>query len=345
MATKKISETQRNTAEIEIKTLQQQVDYDLKDFTIELIVQKFLKDEFWIPPYQRDYIWKPANKNLFIESVLLGLPIPFMFLAENDDGRLEIVDGAQRIQTLESFLSGDIILKGLVKLPSVNGFSFSDLPDTQQRKFLNRALRIIVLAEGTDQALRHELFKRINTSGEKARASEVRTGAYPGAFMDFISNCAASNEFRALCPISDSMIGRQEDVELVTRFFCYLDHYQEFKHDVEAFINKYVVGIGNSFDEQKMRAEFFGMLDFVKKSFPAGFAKIKGAKTTPRVRFEAISVGVAAALRVRPSLKPQSVDWLDSDEFLQQTTTHASNSGPRLRGRIEYVRDKLLEQS
>lgn len=344
MATKKINDEQRAAAELEIKFLQQQVDYDLKDFTIELIVQKFRKDEFWIPPYQREYIWKPTHKSLFIESVLLGLPIPFMFLAENDDGRLEIVDGAQRIQTLESFLSGDITLKGLIKLPSVNGFCFSDLPETQQRKFLNRALRIIVLAEGTDQSLRHELFKRINTTGEKARASEVRAGAYAGPFMDFIKSCAALEEFRTLCPISNSMIDRQEDVELVTRFFCYLDHYQEFKHDVELFINSYVVRIKNDFDEEKMRAEFIGMLDFVRKSFPTGFAKTKGAKTTPRVRFEAISVGVAAALRARPSLKPHTVEWLESEEFLQQTTTHASNSGPRLRGRIEYVREKLLEQ-
>lgn len=265
-----------------------------------------------------------------------------MFMAENDDGRLEIVDGAQRIQTLEAFLAGDLTLKNLVKLPSCNGFTFADLPETQQRKFVNRALRIIILDETTDESVRHELFKRINTSGQKVRPSEIRIGTYAGPFMDFIRTCSELPAFLELCPISASMMARQENVELVTRFFCYLDHYTEFRHDVEQFLNEYIVQVRGNFDQARMEEEFMGMLTYVRKTFPAGFAKTKAAKTTPRVRFEAIAVGVGLALRGNPSLKPVPVGWLDSEEFSVHTTTHASNSGPRLRGRVEYVRDRLL---
>jgi hypothetical protein len=339
---KEITSQQRSKADAEIRLLQKQVDYDLKDFTIELIVQKFEKDEFWIPDYQREYVWRESNKALFIESVLLGLPIPFMFMAENDDGRLEIVDGAQRIQTLEAFLAGDLTLNHLEKLPSVNGFTFSDLPDTQQRKFVNRALRIIILDENTDQSVRHELFKRINTSGQRVRPSEIRIGSYPGPFMDFLRACAELPAFLELCPISTSMMDRQENVELVTRFFCYLEHYRDFKHDVEQFLNQYILAVKDNFDQGRMEEEFTAMLDYVRKTFPAGFAKTKHAKTTPRVRFEAIAVGVGLALRQVPMLKPVPVTWLETKDFLAHTTTHASNSGPRLRGRIEYVRDHLL---
>lgn len=339
---KKISDAAKSAAEIEIRELQKQVDYDLKDFTIELIVQKFGRDDFWIPSYQREYVWREANKSLFIESVLLGLPIPFMFMAENDDGRLEIVDGAQRIQTLDAFLAGDLVLKGLKRLTSVNGFTFHDLPDTQQRKFVNRALRIIVLDEKTDQAVRHELFKRINTSGQKVRPSEIRIGSFPGPFMDFVRTCAGAPAFLELCPISPSMLDRQENVELVTRFFCYLDRYKDFKHDVEEFLNDYVREVQDQFDQQALEEEFARMLDYVRRTFPAGFAKTKTAKTTPRVRFEAIAVGVGLALRQNPLAKPINVGWLDSQEFATLTTTHASNSGPRLRGRVEFVRDRVL---
>lgn len=342
MAKKPITLEQKKAAEDQIRQMQKQVDYDLKDFTIELIVQKFGKDDFWIPPYQREYVWREDNKCLFIESVLLGLPIPFMFMAENDDGRLEIVDGAQRIQTLEAFLSGDIVLKNLKKIPAVNGFKFSDLDEKQQRKFLNRALRIIILDESTDQSIRHELFKRINTSGQKVRPSEIRTGTHAGPFMDFLKDCSDLPTFKELCPISRSMLDRQEDIELITRFFCYLDNYKEFKHDVGEFLNAYVLSKKDNFDRPKMEQEFKDMLDYVKKAFPTGFAKTKFANTTPRVRFEAIAVGVGLALRQRPQLKPVPVAWLDSNEFSVHTTTHASNSGPRLRGRIEYVRDALL---
>jgi hypothetical protein len=342
MTRKPITQSQKKSAENEILLMQKQVDYDLKDFTIELIVQKFGRDDFWIPPYQREYVWKEDNKCLFIESVLLGLPIPFMFMAENDDGRLEIVDGAQRIQTLEAFLSGDLTLKNLKKIPTVNGFKFTDLDDKQQRKFLNRALRIIVLDEKTDQSIRHELFKRINTSGKKVKPSEVRIGAYPGPFMKLLQRCSQLPDFKELCPISKSMLDRQEDIELITRFFCYLDHYEDFKHDVAEFLNSYVQKKKDKFNQVTMEKEFTGMLSFVKKTFPSGFAKTKSANTTPRVRFEAISVGVGLALRQNPKLKSSQVAWLDSPEFLIHTTTHASNSGPRLRGRIEFVRDALL---
>ena len=85
-------------------------------------------------------------------------------------------------------------------------------------------------------------------------------------------------------------------------------------------------------------------MDFVSQYFPYGFAKGRTAKSTPRVRFEAIAVGVNLALRRNPDLVPSTPieDWIDSDEFKEETTTHASNSGPRLKSRVEYVRNRLL---
>ena len=92
-----------------------------------------------------------------------------------------------------------------------------------------------------------------------------------------------------------------------------------------------------------MTAEFNATMAFVQRFFPYGFAKSATAKTTPRVRFEALSVGVNLALRSTPALTPAPVtSWLESKRFTELTTTHASNSAPRLRGRIEYVRDRLL---
>ena len=87
------------------------------------------------------------------------------------------------------------------------------------------------------------------------------------------------------------------------------------------------------------------MLRFVDIFFPHGFSKSKKSTSTPRVRFEAIAVGVNLARRKKPDLEPGKMDWLDSDEFMKHTTTHASNSGPRLRGRVEFVRDALLSGS
>ena len=84
------------------------------------------------------------------------------------------------------------------------------------------------------------------------------------------------------------------------------------------------------------------MLAFVQESFPYGFAKTQNATTTPRVRFEAISVGVALAIKENPNIHVDNIDWLNSDMFKNLTTSDASNNEGRLAARVEYVRDMIL---
>lgn len=337
-----VTSEMKSKAEEQIRILQKEINFDTKDYPIEVLVDKFRSDDFYIPDYQRQFIWDEVTKNRFIESVLLGLPIPFMFFSDNEDGRCEIIDGAQRTQTLEEFLYNDLTLKELDKLTSLNGFTFQDLPEIFQRKFKGRTLRIIVLADTTSLETRQDIFNRINTGGKKAISSEIRRGSYTGAFMTFIEECANDELFNKLCPMSETMKKRYEDSELVVRFFAYLNGYKNFVHRVDEFLDAFVLESEKNFNHQDFNDEFRNMLVFVEKYFPNGFTKTKNAKSTPRVRFEAISVGVALALRVNPDLAPASMAWLDSEEFKVHTTTHASNSPKRVVGRIEYVRDMLL---
>lgn len=327
----------------QLDALRKEINYDTRDYSIDFLVDQFRSNEFYIPDeYQRKFIWQQKNKSLFIESVLLGLPIPFMFFADSDDGRCEIVDGAQRTQTLEEFMDGGFKLKNLSVLTSLNTFRYSDLPETYKRKFNKTTLRIVVLSEETTTESRREIFNRINTAGKRARSIEVRRGSYEGPFMSFIEHCASNPLFIELCPISENGRKRYEHLELVLRFFAYHDRYKEFKHDVDKFLDQYVEDSQNCFDQNAMEQTFIQMLNFVKANYPYGFRKLKNSKTTPRVRFEAISVGSSLALETNPNLTPNSMDWLDSDDFAFHTTTHASNSSKRVCDRIEYVRDSLL---
>ena len=338
-----ISTADQNAANKQIKNLQAEVKYDTRDFVVGYIVEQFRIDYFYIPHYQREYIWRDHHRRRFIESVLLGLPIPMMFVAEiEDDGRLEVVDGAQRIQTLESFMNNDLKLDKLDILTKLNGFRFEDLPKDQQNKFRNKAMRIVVLDPSTSVETRKEIFRRVNISGEKARSSEVRRGAFEGPFMKFIETCANDPLFQRLCPVTESYKKRREPQELVLRFFAYSDRYKTFRHDVGKFLDTYVQDHQKKFEKARMKREFQQMLKFVDQHFPYGMAKQEGWKTTPRVRFEAIAVGVNLAIRSEPDLCPPKVNWLDSEEFKIHTTSHATNSRPKLRGRVEYVRDQLL---
>lgn len=339
-----ISKDAKQAADLQIKEMQKQIDYDTRDFTIELLITKFEKKDFFIPPYQRDFVWQPKNKTLFLESIFLGLPIPFMFFADCDNGKQEVIDGAQRMQTLVEFYNNKLQLSGLKKLTKLNGFYFKDLSDTQQRKFLNKALRIIILEEDTPTAARQDLFYRINTTGIRANDSEVRRGSYPGPFTDFIEKCSKDETFISLCPMSDNRVKRHERFEFVLRFFAYLNNYENFGHTVNEFLDEYLIKHLTDFDETAFYADFQNMVSFVKKNFPYGFAKSEKAKATPRVRFEAISVGVALALREKTDLKIKNIDWINSDEFKEYTTSDASNNEGKLKLRVEYVRDQLLKE-
>lgn len=329
----------------QLNKYQNQIDYDTKDYTLELLNNKYLTGDFFIPDYQRNYIWDQKNKVLFIESVLLGFPIPFMFMADSDDGRLEIIDGAQRIQTINEFFRNELTLTGLQKLDSVNGFTFSDLPLAQQRRFKNRTLRVIELDKKTSNDIRQDLFNRINTTGKKANDAEIRRGSYKGEFTDFIENCCKNDKFKKLCPIPKKKLDRYEDFELILRFFAYLNEYTSFVHSVNGFLDDFLKNNLNSFDKKKYTDEFNNMLLFVEENFELGFAKTKNATTTPRVRFEAISVGVGLALRQNKDLKVRNTNWINSDKFKELTTSDASNNTDKLRNRIEFVRNKLLEDS
>lgn len=342
---KKLTKEQIENGDIQLNECQNEIDYDTKDYTLELLANKYRKGDFYIPDYQREYIWRAKNKSLFIESILLGLPIPFMFMADCEDGRLEIIDGAQRIQTIIGFLDGNIKLNGLQKLTALNGFRFNDLSMSQQRRLNNRTFRIVILDKKTTHEIRQDLFNRINTTGIKANSSEVRRGSYSGKLTSFIENCCKNEKFKKLCPMPESKEKRHERFELVLRFYAYLNNYQNFIHDVSSFLDDFLIKNLNDFDDEKYLSDFNNMLDFVEDHFEYGFAKTQTAKTTPRVRFEAIAVGTALALRENAKLNVANVDWINSNEFKELTTSDASNNQNKLVSRIEYVRDKLLEDS
>ena len=337
-----ITVEKKEQATKQLEDLRASVRYDTRDYPVELIVEKFSKGDFVTPDYQRSFIWDVKDRSFFVESVLLGLPIPFMFWAELDEGKMEIVDGVQRINTLAHFVNDKIKLQGLKKLTELNGFKFSDLGTAQQLKFKNRALRIILLSSETADNLRQDIFSRVNRSGRKATDSEFRRGTYPGRLTDFIDKCQKKPLFKELCPLSNTKELRYEGFELVLRFFAYTNTYLDSKHKIGAFLDEFLNNNQDTFNEQEYEAEFNAMCNFVKAHFESGFAKV-GIKQVPRVRFEAISVGVAHALRENPNLTVDSVnDWLNSERFNELTTSDASNNPNRLKDRIEFVRDCLL---
>lgn len=333
-----------------VEAARKDVRYVVTDYPVELLVQKFKEEpheegDIYIPEYQRKLRWTEQAQAYFIESVILRIPVPPIFFYDVK-GRLEIVDGSQRVRTLARFARNDFALGELDKLDILSGLRFSEFPTTIQKRLLNTPIRSFVLDEGTDESTRIELFRRLNTTGKQLHDAEIRKGAFRGDFLNLILECADSDLFKSLSPkITKAADPQSERQELVTRFFIYSDCYKEFKHDVRRFLDSNVIQLNKSVTLEELenkRQEFQQTMEFISAQYPKGFYRGGKGGTLPRVRFEAVAVGTCLALRANPDLDPQDTDWIFGDELNVLVRTHASNSGPRLRDRIEYVRDKLL---
>lgn len=237
-------------AEAQIVEQSKRIEFYLTEYSVELLASKMNSGEFEIPPYQREDTWEPSRKSRFIESLLMGLPIPFLFFWESPQtGKLEIVDGSQRLRTIEQFVLGDLALGELDELSLLEGFRFRDLPESRQRKIKNRSIRGIVLNEHADEQARFDLFDRINTGSKVANNAEVRRGALVGPFLDLVIALAKDPLFQELAPVPEAQNNLREREELVTRFFAYGDGLDGYRDRVSQFLFAYARRMNQKFSE------------------------------------------------------------------------------------------------
>lgn len=353
-----LTEEKLNRLEDQITEEKRTVDFDTREFTIEFLVKKYLENlelgenDIFVPEYQREFVWDLERQSKLIESITLGLPIPIIFLAEDQNGRLEIVDGSQRIRTLAAFISGELRLNGLEKLTEMNGIQFEDLPASRKRKINNTAIRMIVLSDAATEDVRNDLFERINRGSDLLRNMEKRKGSYQGAFTDLIyQECAKNPLLPPLTPLSKSVINRQEHEELVLRFFAFSEQYPHFNrisYGVSDALDLYMKQKNENLapgEKDKMIDSFKRMLEYVHSSFKYGFTSGKD-KYISRPVFEAISVGVHLALQVRPNLPRREIDihkWMRDPEFrVVVAGERQTHNAKKILARVEYVRDRLL---
>ena len=339
----------KEAAEAQIQERSKKIDYYITEYSIGFLAEKMKAGEYYVPEYQRNYTWDEPRKWRFIESIIMGLPVPFLFFYENPEtGKLEIVDGSQRLRTIREFVYDDLRLDELDRLPTLNGFTFHDLPESRQRKILNKSIRGIVLSEQTDEESRKDLFERINTGSLVANPAEVRRGSLSGPFVSMVEKLAQNELFIQLAPVSEKQVQLKERDELITRFFAYGDGLDEYADEVSPFLFAYTKRMNKFFKErQELQAEyekrFIDMLTFVQKYFPWGFRKTPNGKATPRTRFEAIAVGSYWACREKPGLVPNDVNaWINTDEFKKIIRSDGANVTSKLLERINVVKSYLL---
>ncbi|KEQ28282.1 hypothetical protein N180_01215 [Pedobacter antarcticus 4BY] len=351
--------------EEQIKETEKDYNYRLVEWPIEVLTKKFIKKTagqeyrtlinaessnsiIIVPEYQREFVWNEGMKAKFIESIFMKVPMPPLFaFTLDDEGNMELIDGVQRLSTIKEFVDGVLVLNNLEVLDTLNGYRFSELEISRQRKFNALSLKIYMLDEETDEGVRADIFNRINSTGQKLTSAEIRKGSYlNNKFYDFILYCVTLDEFTSLFSSArndDKLRGEKE--ELITRFFAYSERYNEFDHSVKGFLDDYIKDKNDDFsdvEKQQKEDELKRALQFVSEYFPSGFKRTPSSKSIPKVRFESISVGVNLALKENPNLTNPDLRWLTSAEYKNLVTSGSSNNKSKLVARIEFVKNCLL---
>jgi len=201
------------------------------------------------PAYQRRLRWDRKKKSLLIESFLMNIPVPPIFMFERDYNEFEVIDGRQRLDSIKSFLSNDFALIGLEYWPELNGSRFQDLPPVLKKGLLRRSLNAVILlaesSEGENEQdetgidVRRVLFDRLNTGGIRLNPQELRNALYPGSLNGLLVRLSRSKAFTQTWGIPPYRAGEEEnppkelldnrlyatlaDCELVLRVFAIRD--------------------------------------------------------------------------------------------------------------------------
>jgi len=232
------------------------VEFDISvspaDPTLELLASKVANGEIIVPFYQRSYIWKIEQASRLIESFLMGLPVPQVFLYVNDDDRLEIIDGQQRIMSVKYFFEGYFgeqdeggkrrvfSLTGLSERSEYNGKTFTNLPERDQRRLRNSALRAIHIKQlkpsSRNDSVFH-IFERLNTGGTQLRPQEIRNAVFRGQIVEKLRSFNLDPHWRKILgvPQPDK---NQKDVEIILRLFSLFEVWKSYEKPMLRYLNQ-----------------------------------------------------------------------------------------------------------
>jgi Protein of unknown function DUF262 len=219
---------------VEAETVEDAVDLDrpwrpeeirvtTSNFSVRNVLDMIDDGELELAPgFQRNKVWSRTTRSRLIESILLQIPLPAFYFAQDNDGTMKVVDGLQRLSTVHSFArDGDFVLRNLEYLTSEDGKRFEQLPALWQRRFHQTQLIAHVIDPQTPPQVKYDIFKRINTGGTPLNTQEIRHALSGQRSRDFLKRCAESPEFiRAVGERFRNHI-RMADREMVLRFCAF----------------------------------------------------------------------------------------------------------------------------
>ena len=324
------------------------------------------------PEYQRLFRWSNDQKSRLVESVLLELPIPPIFLIENEDGVLELIDGLHRTISVFQFLDSDVLDSDILDLPpltlsgcdivkDLNDLTFEALPRTLKLRIKRSSVRAIIIKRQSNSFLKYEMFKRLNTGGALLSPQEIRNcssrmvGTSGVTFYSFLQECAQHEDFKkCIEKIGETSLEQKGDEELVLRFFALKNGILLYRGSVRNFLDDYMEKVlveEESFDYSREKESFNAVFSFIANTMGENaFVKYKDGLPQGNLApayFEAVSLGVFRNIDNLTDEHYASINsiikaTLESADFRQNTGPSANNIG-KLNARMSIIEDKIRE--
>ena len=317
------------------------------DFAVEGYVRRLQNGDINIPEYQRKFIWDQNRASRFVESLLLDLPVPGIFLYRDRDSEvLSVVDGQQRLQTLRFFYEGKFADSGrgfaLTGLETrFNGVTYEKLDIADRRRLDNSLIRATVIRQDKpdDEATsQYFVFERLNTGGVALSSQEIRAAIYGGQFNELLHELNTDESWRTLYGknLEDK---RKRDEELILRFLALYFDGNTYSRPMKSFLNKFMKGNRNlqKYTTDQITPLFINTVHCVLDKL--GSDAFKPTKSLNAAMLDSLLIGIARRLESKPIVSDIVDDFnlLRKNEVFFELISYTTSDPERVRRRIELA--------
>lgn len=319
------------------------------DYSADVLVSRLRKEKIFVPPFQRKYVWNLQKASRFIESLLLGLPVPGIFLSqEAKTNRMLIVDGQQRLMSLLKFYDGIFDDKAF-KLKGIgseyNGKSYKDLKESDRNRLDDSILHATVIKQdqpSDDDSSIYMVFERLNTGGMPLQPQEIRACIYYGDFNELLSCLIQTPSWRRLFSKVNS---RMKEQELILRFFALKYEWPTYKKGFKAFVNHFMATNRNleKYSSETLTTLFEHTIDFAEEAL--GKNAFRYGKRLNAAVFDSVMIALSLRLETGDSLsvrdfKDRYERLLQDDDyksFVEKNTSNEKSVAGRIKRAIEFI--------
>lgn len=312
------------------------------DYSVDVIISRLKKKQIIVPEFQRKYVWDIKKASRFIESLIIGLPVPGIFLSRdiNNQNRMVIVDGQQRLLTLMYFYSGrfkDKVFKLSSVCEELEGMTYDELSPDDQGRLDDAIIHATIIKQekpSNDDSSIYMVFERLNTGGVALQPQEIRACIYYGEFNKLLNELVKTPSWRSL--FSKESV-RMKEQELLLRFFALYYSYEDYKKGLKTFLNSFMSKNRNLeiHGKEELQSLFVSTIDVLVEA--KGKDLFRKGTAVNAALFDSVMIAVSKRLQNKPLDVQECRTLYDSlmqnPIYLEFTTTSTADE-KQLKGRI-----------